>query len=169
LNDDPDPHPSCVQALVRVSQRELPRTARFPVAFLRRVARTAASEGGCTEPAELSLTLTDDERVRLLNRDYRGLDRPTDVLSFALEEGEELMLPPGTPRQLGDVIVSLDTIRRQAGELDVTLDSELAWVIGHGVLHLLGYDHQTPAEEERMRTVERSILQRLGLAHEGRL
>lgn len=166
MNDDPDPHPICH---VRVSQRELPRTARWPVGFLRRVVRTAASEGGCAEPAELGLTLTDDERVRLLNRDYRGLDRPTDVLSFALEEGEELILPPGLPRQLGDVVVSVETIRRQAGELDVALDSELAWVIGHGVLHLLGYDHRTPAEEERMRDVERSILRRLGLAHEGRL
>lgn len=166
MNDDPDPHP---RYHVRVSQRELPRTARWPVRFLRQVARTAAAEGGCEGRAELGLTLTDDERVRALNRDYRGLDRPTDVLSFALEEGEELVLPPGIPRQLGDVVVSVDTIRRQADELKVSLESELAWVISHGVLHLLGYDHQTSAQEERMRARERAILDRLGLAHQGRL
>ncbi len=166
MSDDPDPPPLCH---VRVSQRELPRTARWPVGFLRQVARIAAREGGCAEPAELGLTLTDDERVQALNRDYRGLDRPTDVLSFALEEGEELVLPPGMPRQLGDVIVSVETIRRQAGELSVELESELAWVISHGVLHLLGYDHQTPVEEAEMRSRERAVLTSLGLAHEARL
>lgn len=165
MTDDPDPPPCSV----RVTQRELRPSERFPVSFLRRVARVAASAGGCTEPAELSLTLTDDERVRALNRDYRGLDKPTDVLSFALEEGEELVLPPGMPRQLGDIIVSVDTIRRQAGELHVELDSELAWVISHGVLHLLGFDHQNPTDEAEMRSRERAILEHLGLAHGARL
>lgn len=139
---------------VWVSQLRLRREERFSVAFLRQVARLAAREGGCDGPAEISLTLTDDPTIHHLNRDYRGQDVPTDVLSFAQETS------PGPTRVLGDVIISLDTARRQATG---TLQREIAWLISHGVLHLLGYDHQTEAELAVMRSKENAVLERLGL------
>lgn len=114
---------------------------------------------------EVSLTLTDDARVHALNRDYRGIDRPTDVLAFALTEGEHpAPTLPGEPRLLGDVILSLDTAERQAREGGVSLAREVAWLICHGVLHLLGHDHQTPRELEAMRSLEERALARLEAA-----
>ncbi len=139
---------------VWVSQGQLAPEERFSVAFLRRVARLAAAEGGCSEAAEISLTLTDDPVIHRLNRDYRGKDAPTDVLAFAQESS------PGPHRVLGDVIVSLETARRQATG---TLEREVAWLISHGVLHLLGYDHQTEAELQAMRARENAVLERLAL------
>ena len=100
--------------------------------------------------------------MRELNRDYRGKDKPTDVLSFAFEEGEALLLPPGAPRMLGDVILSLPTIRRQASTHGQTYARECAWALCHGTLHLLGYDHETDSEEEAMRGVESRVLGGLG-------
>lgn len=122
----------------------------------------AARQGGCSEPAEISLLLTDDQSMQELNRQYRGLNQPTDVLSFALEESDPTPRMPDAPRVLGDVVVSVDTVARQALENDVDADSELAWAICHGVLHLLGFDHQTPADLERMREMEQSVLSQMG-------
>lgn len=119
---------------------------------------------GLDEPCEVSVLLTNDARIHELNRDYRGMDKPTDVLSFALEEDETVVLPPGFPRLLGDVIVSLDTIRRQAAEHAKTPAQECAWALCHGVLHLLGYDHQTDEEEDEMRGREQEVLASLGEA-----
>lgn len=136
---------------VWVNQLRLLPEERFSVAFLRRVARTAAREGGCLEDSEISLTLTDDPTIHALNRDYRGKDAPTDVLAFAQE---------GPNNVLGDVIVSLQTARRQATG---TLEREVAWLISHGVLHLLGYDHQTEQELKAMRARENAVLEQLAL------
>lgn len=110
------------------------------------------------EDCEVSVLLTNDARIRELNRDYRGKDRPTDVLSFAFEEDSTVVTPPGFPRVLGDVIVSLETIRRQAQEHQRTASQECAWALCHGVLHLLGYDHQTDEEEAQMRAREAEVL-----------
>jgi probable rRNA maturation factor len=109
--------------------------------------------------AELSLLLVSDAVMRQLNRDWRGTDRPTDVLSFAQGEG-----PGGAPSGLlGDVVISIDTARRQAAERDATLGSELDRLLIHGVLHLLGYDHErSPAEARRMQRRERALARRLG-------
>jgi probable rRNA maturation factor len=116
--------------------------------------RTARIEDAC----EVSVLLTNDQKMRELNREYRGKDKPTDVLSFAFEEGEVLVLPPGAPRLLGDVILSLPTIRKQASDHGQTYAKECAWALCHGTLHLLGYDHQTDREEETMRGVESDVL-----------
>ena len=116
----------------------------------------------------MSLTLTGDERIQQLNSQYRGLDKATDVLSFAFEDepttGPRLRWPEGMPRQLGDVIVSLDTTYRQAEHNGSTPLAELAWVICHGTLHLLGYDHQNDEQRQRMRECERVALEEAGLA-----
>lgn len=97
---------------------------------------------------ELHLTLTTDERIHQLNRDYRGQDKPTDVLSFSQIEGSEAFVPPPNGAlALGDVVISVETARRQAnGELI----NELRLLAVHGALHLLGYDHETDEDEARM-------------------
>jgi len=120
------------------------------------------------ESAEVSVVFTDDAEVHELNREYRGVDRPTDVLSFGLSEmaqpaGDEpddgsFVLPPGSGRQLGEVIVSVETAARQAAEHGRAPEHELAHLVVHGVLHLLGHDHAEPEEEARMRAREDAVL-----------
>jgi probable rRNA maturation factor len=97
--------------------------------------------------AELSIVLCDDAIIHVLNRDHRKKDRPTDVLAFALREGPYAELAGA---MLGDVVISLDTAARQAREKKVSLDREVTMLLAHGLLHLLGHDHRTRAEERRM-------------------
>ena len=103
---------------------------------------------------DLELTLCDDETIRELNREYRGIDRPTDVLSFPLE-GDL----PGLP--LGSLVISVDRVRAKAAELGHSEEEELTLLFIHGLLHLLGYDHETDSGE--MRRKERELIRRLGL------
>jgi probable rRNA maturation factor len=111
---------------------------------------------------ELAITLADDAELRRLNRRYRGLDMPTNVLAFpAWEAGSQL--PPGAPLLLGDVVLGFETVAHEAAEQGKSLVEHLSHIVVHGVLHLLGYDHQTEAEAEAMRAVERSILAELGM------
>ncbi|MCB9627108.1 MAG: rRNA maturation RNase YbeY [Sandaracinaceae bacterium] len=97
--------------------------------------------------AELSVLLCDDATIHALNRDYRHKDSPTDVLAFAMREGEGGGLHPDL---LGDVVISMDTARRQAITGGKTIVAEVTILLAHGLLHLLGYDHQTDDEERRM-------------------
>ena len=97
--------------------------------------------------AELSLVLCDDATIHELNRDYRGKDKPTDVLAFAMREGD---FGDANDVILGDVIISLPTAARQAAERAKSLDSEVEMLLAHGLLHLLGFDHATRTEERRM-------------------
>ena len=97
---------------------------------------------------ELSLALVDDRTIRELNRTYRGYDKATDVLAFALREGESLS--PVDVEPLGDVIVSVPTARRQAKSAGRPVLAEVTMLVAHGILHLLGYDHATKAEEKVM-------------------
>jgi probable rRNA maturation factor len=98
--------------------------------------------------AELSIVLTGDNQIQLLNRIYRKKNRPTDVLAFAQRDGT---LGRDTSRLLGDIVVSIPTARRQAEARGSDLVSELTMLLAHGLLHLLGWDHATPAEDRRMR------------------
>jgi len=98
--------------------------------------------------AELSILLTGDDQIQNLNRIYRKKNRPTDVLAFAQREGEH---GEHAGRLLGDVVVSVPTTRRQAAAAGRDLGSELTMLLAHGLLHLLGWDHATPAEDRRMR------------------
>ncbi len=118
----------------------------------------------------VGLSLTDDRGIQELNRRYRGVDSPTDVLSFPLQqfEGPEkpkapFPLPPGEPLALGDLVVSLERAVEQAAEYGHSLQRELAFLVVHGALHLLGYDHEVPDNEEAMRREEEAVLERLGL------
>jgi len=120
--------------------------------------RALAVEG--VEAGDLSLLITGDETVRELNARYRGLDETTDVLSFGMEEtaGAGFRLPPGLPRQLGEIVISHEQAERQAAEFGNTLPDELALLAVHGLLHLLGHDHETPEERARMLGRERALL-----------
>ncbi len=98
--------------------------------------------------AELSVLLCDDATIHALNRDYRKKDKPTDVLAFAMREGTGGELAGDV---LGDVIISLETAKRQAGERGARTADEVRMLLAHGLLHLLGWDHRTDAEDKRMR------------------
>lgn len=116
---------------------------------------------------EANLTFVDDERIQELNRDYRGIDAPTDVLSFSQVEGESAFVaPPSGALELGDVLISLETARRQAAELGHALDYELALLAAHGGLHLLGYDHATDPQAAVMNALTQTVLERLGFTSE---
>ena len=112
---------------------------------------------------QLSVAVTTDAEIHALNRQYAGEDKPTDVLSFSQEEGESFVAPPDEPRHLGDVIISLETAERQAPKAGHDLDAEMAHLLAHGVLHLLGYDHTEADEEREMREHERSVLAKAGI------
>jgi len=115
-------------------------------------------------PAELSVVLADDALVQQLNRDYRGKDKPTNVLSFALTEAEEPEPEEGMPVLLGDVILAFETVRREAAEQSKSPDDHLTHLVVHGVLHLLGYDHETDDEAEEMEALETRLLASFGIA-----
>jgi probable rRNA maturation factor len=109
------------------------------------------------DAVELSVALLDDAGIRALNRDYRGKDRPTDVLAFAMEEGEQFALASGAVRVLGDVIIAVPTARRQARRRRRPLLDELTMLLAHGLLHLLGYDHQNDEQEREMTARTREL------------
>ncbi|VAX16825.1 Metal-dependent hydrolase YbeY, involved in rRNA and/or ribosome maturation and assembly [hydrothermal vent metagenome] len=107
------------------------------------------------EDAEISVVLTDDHEIRELNRQYRGIDKPTDVLSFSQIEGSYSDIAPS---MLGDVVISLDAARRQAAERSLAVEDEIRYLLIHGILHLVGYDHEkTTAEARKMKRKEREL------------
>jgi len=130
--------------------------------WLRLIAgRVLAAEG--VPPAEVGLVITGDHVVRTLNRSYRGEDAPTDVLSFALAENQDdFVLPPDGLLRLGEVVVSFPAARRQAQQGGRPVEEELAHLVVHGLLHLLGYDHREEREERKMRAREETLLAGLG-------
>ncbi len=131
--------------------------------WLRQVV-TAVLDSERTGDVELSLVITDDAMVHGLNRAYRGIDTTTDVLSFALGEGLDkfaFVVPPGKPRPLGEVIISYPQAKRQAREQGYPVKREMALLVIHGVLHLLGYDHESDSDAEVMRAKEAAQMERL--------
>jgi probable rRNA maturation factor len=125
---------------------------------LEQLAARALDIESVPQPSELSIMLADDPTVHELNRTYRNTDSPTDVLSFAQGEGEAFAQPAGTTPHLGDVIISLDTARRQAAEHGLELQDEVAHLLVHGILHLLGYDHEDAEDAAVMRLQEERML-----------
>jgi probable rRNA maturation factor len=112
----------------------------------------------------LTLVITDDETVHRLNREYLGIDAPTDVLSFG-GEAPDFVDAPDAEGYLGDVLVAYPQAQAQAAAASHPGESELALLVVHGVLHLLGYDHQNPEDKAAMWSRQEEILSRLGLAH----
>jgi probable rRNA maturation factor len=113
---------------------------------------------------ELGIVITDDENIYKINREYRGVDAPTDVISFALLEGDDsFVMPPDNTLHLGEVVISYPRAAEQAKEQNHSTERELAWLVTHGVLHLLGYDHENDAERQTMQAIESDILAEIGL------
>ena len=115
------------------------------------------------ENSELSITLTDDKNIHALNKKYRGMDRATDVLSFAFRESDEPEVIGADFEILGDVIISLERAKVQAEEFGHSFLREIIFLEVHGLLHLLGYDHIADDERQEMETEQKFIMTKLGI------
>ncbi|MBV6449495.1 MAG: Endoribonuclease YbeY [Anaerolineales bacterium] len=131
----------------------------FPTKLLERAARAALAHQKQSSDADLSIVLTDNARLRRLNRDYLGIDAPTDVLSFPASELDPVT---GSP-YLGDILISIPRARAQAKAAGHALESEVQLLVVHGVLHLLGHDHAEAKEKKKMWKAQAEILAGLGL------
>ncbi len=124
---------------------------------------------GFTKPCEVSVSIVDNEEIRQINKQFRGIDRATDVLSFPLltfEEGERPDFNEKNEVLLGDIIISLERAKEQAEEYGHSLKRELAFLTAHSMLHLLGYDHMEEEEEKEMFQKQREILNKAGIPRE---
>lgn len=138
--------------------------------LIERLLQFAAGKLALAENTEMSVTLMNNPAIKKLNAQYRGVDRATDVLSFAAEEnGDEtpIIMDPALakelPTNLGDLFVSVDKVAEQAKFLGHSPERELGFLVVHGFLHLNGYDHEQPADEKKMFALQREILDEYGL------
>ena len=160
--------------MISLQQRASVQGVLWPSTVRRRAQRLLRALGH--EDSELSIVLTDDEEIRVLNRDYRGLDKPTDVLSFPQEMPQELLATLPFDAPLGDVVINLEqAVRQSEGGILPRIArvvgpqraakwsplDETSFLLIHGVLHLLGHDHMEPAEAELMEGREHELLQTL--------
>ncbi len=147
-------------------QEKMPVTYRLKMLIRSAVESTLEYEQ-YQNPAEVSVTFTDNEKIHEMNRKYRGIDRPTDVLSFPLfDYSGEQEEPPVDEfvGMLGDIVISLEQADLQAKEYGHSFEREAAFLCVHSMLHLLGYDHETSEEDEaEMRRRQREILAHMGL------
>ncbi len=140
--------------------------------IIQKVVLAALDYEGCPYEAEVNVVLTDNEEIRRLNREYRDIDRPTDVLSFPMveyekpsdfshveEEYADCFNPETGELMLGDIILSVDKIKEQAESYGHSQTRELAFLVAHSMLHLCGYDHMEEAEREEMERRQREILE----------
>lgn len=115
--------------------------------------------------AEVSITFTDNKHIHEINREYRKVDRPTDVISFALNEGDEPEIEGGAPiNVLGDIIISVEKAVEQASDYGHSVEREVAFLTVHGMLHLLGYDHMEEEDRKEMRQEEDFVMEKLGIS-----
>lgn len=112
------------------------------------------------DDVELSCLIIDDQAIHEMNREYRDIDRSTDVISFALEDNEQFYVE-GMPRSLGDIFISYDHALSQAQEYQHSLKREMCFLFTHGLLHLLGYDHMNETDETKMFALQKQILEEL--------
>jgi probable rRNA maturation factor len=133
----------------------------FPEDPLERAAHAALQHESESLDSELSIVLTDDARLQELNRDYLGIDAPTDVLSFPASETD----PETGARYIGDILISMPRAQSQADAAGHPVESEVQLLVVHGVLHLLGHDHGEPEEKARMWKAQAEILESLRLGH----
>ena len=144
-----------------------------------KVCRAALIEEKCPYPAEVSFTLTGNERIREINREFRDMDNVTDVLSFpnleydcpsdfeeAAKESSGCMDPETGRLVLGDIVLNADRVKEQAAEYGHSELREFAFLIAHSMLHLCGYDHETPEEAREMEERQEKILAGLGITRE---
>lgn len=151
-----------------------------PEAIAVEVMEQVLTQENCPYEAEAELILTDGETIRRMNREFREIDRETDVLSFPMtafpspasyefletEEGDDSFHPETGELLLGDIVISVPQARRQAKEYGHSLKREYAFLVAHSMLHLLGYDHMTPEEAEVMEKKQEEALQTLGITRD---
>jgi probable rRNA maturation factor len=130
-------------------------------AIIRRAVMAAAAAVTIDTDAELAVMLTDDAGIRTLNRNWRGIDKATNVLSFPALQPERPRTDGDPPQMLGDIAIAYETTRRESEEESKPFDHHLSHLAVHGFLHLIGYDHETDQEAEIMENLERDILARL--------
>lgn len=141
---------------------ELEFDAKLPATVERAAVKVGELYG--LDSAEVSVTLTDNVYIHELNKKYRGIDRPTDVLSFALNEGDEPEVFDGPEvNMLGDIIISVERAEEQASEYGHSVEREIAFLTVHGMLHLLGYDHMEEEDRKEMRQEEDFVMEKLGI------
>ncbi len=155
---------------------EAAKTLEIPwETIIENMVQLSLEQEACPFSAEVSVTITDDEGIRAINKEFRGLDTSTDVLSFpfqefsvpgdfkALEKHSEAFNPETGELVLGDIILSQDHILRQAEEYGHSLTRELAFLVVHSMLHLMGYDHMEEGEREEMEQRQRAVLDKAGI------
>jgi len=132
-------------------------------ALVKKAVKATLKYEGIKNSAEVSVTFTDNESIRVLNAQYRSIDRATDVLSFPIEEDID-DVAPNELLMLGDIVISLERAKSQATEFGHSFERETAFLCVHSMLHLLGYDHETGEEDELdMRRRQREIMESIGL------
>jgi probable rRNA maturation factor len=131
--------------------------------ILRAITAAAATIDAELDGVELAVMLTDDAGIRTLNKNWRGIDKPTNVLSFPALQPSAPPRDDDPPRMLGDIAIAYETLRREADEEAKPFDHHLSHLAVHGFLHLIGYDHETDEEAEVMEALEREILAQLGI------
>lgn len=145
------------------------RTEGFPAeleAVMKKITLDSLKYEGFQEECEISISIVDNEEIHQINKQFRGIDRPTDVLSFpqlTFEEGEIMDRNENGEVVLGDIIISLERAREQAEEYGHSLKREIAFLTAHSMLHLLGYDHMEPEEEKEMFAKQKEILELAGI------
>lgn len=146
-----------------------PFAAEIDATALEELAAYVLQGEGVAGPVEVSIWITTEEELHRLNQTYRNVDSSTDVLSFGMDEDEEdlpFVNAPDQARYLGDLAVSYPHAVRQAAEYGHSLQRELSYLVTHGLLHLLGYDHEEPNEAQVMRGREEALLGGLGITRE---
>ena len=149
------------QLTIRIEKPFVKLVARV---WLRQAAERALAVAGIRHLVELGLVIAGDDTVHELNLKYRGVDDTTDVLAFALSQPPSskampFITPPDNVVHLGEIIVSYPQANRQAEEQQHSVEQELALLVAHGVLHLLGYDHESSQDEQKMRATERKVME----------
>ena len=137
--------------------------------LIKKVVQAVLENEGVKHDLDLYITLTNNEEIHKINKEYRNVDRPTDVLSFPMYERDEiknLKVDKNSDEEeiLGDIIVSIEKVKEQAEEYGHSFERELAYLVTHGCLHLLGYDHMIDEEKEVMRKHEEMVLEKLGIS-----
>jgi len=140
------------QKIIKVNQKKIERIIKKVLQNLK-----------VDEETEISVLFTDDKFIRSLNNKYRGIDKPTDVLSFSLQEGAIKSLEVESDKLLGDIIISVETAQRQADNLNHSMEKELTVLLIHGLLHLTGYDHEKDKDFKIMREKESEMLKTFDL------
>lgn len=118
------------------------------------------------KPIEVSVSFVDNATIQALNQSYRGINSPTDVLSFQQNDDDGFGVLEGIPQVLGDIVISLERAMEQAEDYGHSVEREVLYLAVHGFFHLLGYDHENPAEQNIMRELEERVLRELDLGRD---